>query len=118
MPPKRATPKSYELARQLRKIPTPAEEKLWARLRGNKLSGVYFRRQHAIGKYIIDFCSVKMKLVIELDGKEHLERSEYDLQRSTYLESLGYKVLRFWNSQVLSDIEAVLRLIETELKNK
>jgi very-short-patch-repair endonuclease len=76
MPPKRANPKSYELARQLRKLPSPAEKRLWLTLRGNKLNGVNFRRQHAIGKYIIDFVSVKMKLAIELDGSQHLEQGE------------------------------------------
>ena len=68
MPPKRANPKSYERARALRREPTPAEKKLWAYLRGDKLNGVNFRRQHAIGNFIVDFVSVKRKLVIELDG--------------------------------------------------
>ncbi len=68
MPPKRANPKGYERACQLRKEPAPAERKLWAYLRGDKLNGVNFRRQHAIGNYIHDFVSVKKKLVIELDG--------------------------------------------------
>jgi len=64
MPPKRVNPKSYELARQARKEPTPAERRLWLVLRGNKLNGVNFRRQHAIGKYVVDFCAVKKKLAI------------------------------------------------------
>jgi len=76
MPPKRANPKSYQLARQLRKKPTPAEKRLWMVLCGDKLNGVKFRRQHAIGKYVVDFCSVKRKLAIELDGSQHLEQSE------------------------------------------
>ena len=91
MPPKRANPKSYELARQLRKLPTPAESRLWIVLRRNNLKGVSFRRQHAIGKYVIDFVSVKLKLAIELDGNQHLEQGEYDLQRTAYLESLAVK---------------------------
>ena len=118
MPPKRATPKGYERAHQLRKEPTPPESKLWAYLRGNKLNGVSFRRQHAIGKYIVDFCSVKMKLIIELDGNQHMEQSEYDIARSIYLESLGYKVMRFWNSQVMNDIEGVIRSIEIVLNDE
>jgi len=68
-------------------------------LRGDKLNGLSFRRPHAIGKYVIDFCAVKKKLAIELDGSQHLEQSEYCIQRTAYLESLGYKV-RFWNAQV------------------
>jgi very-short-patch-repair endonuclease len=118
MPPKRANPKSYELARQLRKELTPAERRLWMVLRGNKLNGVNFRRQHAIGKYVIDFCSVKKKLAIELDGSQHLEQGEYDIQRTAYFESLGYKVMRFWNAQVINDMEGVIRSIEAALKSK
>ncbi len=118
MPLKRANPKSYELARQLRKVPTPAEEKLWAILRGDKLNGVHFRRQHAIGKYVIDFCCVKRKLAIELDGSPHLEQTEYDIQRTAYLESLGYKVIRFWNGQVMKDIEGVIHSIEASLNDE
>ena len=68
MPSKRTTPKGYERARLLRKELMPAERKLWAYLRGSKLNGVKFRRQHAIGNFVIDFCSIQKKLVIELDG--------------------------------------------------
>jgi very-short-patch-repair endonuclease len=117
MPPKRANPKSYELAHQLRSEPTPAEQRLWLVLRGDKLNGIRFRRQHALGKYVIDFVSVKSKLAIELDGSQHLEQSEYDLQRAAYLESLGYKVIRFWNNQVMNDIEGVMISIEAALKD-
>ena len=85
---------------------------------GNKLGGVKFRRQHAIGKYAVDFCSVKRKLTIELDGSQHLEQSEYDIQRTAYLESQGYKVIRFWNAQVLNDIEGVICSIEAALNSK
>ena len=118
MPPKRANPESYRLARQLRKEPTPAERRLWVVLRGNKLNGVNFRRQHAVGKYVVDFCSVKKKLAIELDGGQHLEQSEYDIQRSAYLESQGYKVIRFWNERVMNDIEGVIRSIEAALNDE
>jgi very-short-patch-repair endonuclease len=115
MPPKRATPKGYQRAHQLRKELTPAESKLRAYLRGNKLNGVSFRRQHAIGKYIVDFCAVKLKLVIELDGSHHLEQSEYDATRTSYLESQGYKVIRFWNNQVMNDIQGVIGVINAAL---
>src|SRR6266487_6629384 len=109
MPPRRTTPKGYEHARRLRKEPTPAEIKLWARLRGNKLNGVSFRRQHAIGNYVPDFCSPKAKLIIELDGSQHLEQEQYDKERTKYLESQGYKVVRFWNNEVIKEIENVIR---------
>lgn len=120
MPPKRANPKSYERARQLRKELTPAEKKLWSYLRGNQLNGINFRRQHAIGKYIVDFVSVKKKLVIELDGSHHLEpqQQEYDAKRTRYLESVGYRVLRFWNWQVEKDVNAVIRAIELVLNHE
>lgn len=108
MPPKRATPKGYENARKLRKELTPAERKLWAYLRGDKLNGINFRRQHAIGNYIADFCSPKAKLIIELDGSQHLEQEEYDAERTKYLESQGYKVIRFWNNQIMNDMNGVI----------
>jgi very-short-patch-repair endonuclease len=68
MPAKRTTPRGYQRARELRKAPSPAELKLWAYLRGGRFNGVKFRRQHAIGEYIPDFCSIKHQLIIELDG--------------------------------------------------
>jgi very-short-patch-repair endonuclease len=66
---------------------------------------------HAIGNYIPDFCSPKGKLIIELDGSQHLDQEEYDEERTKYFESQGYKVIRFWNNQVINDIEAVIRAI-------
>ncbi len=118
MPPRRTTPKGYENARKLRKEPTPAEGKLWAYLRGNKLNGINFRRQHAIGNYVPDFCSPKAKLVIELDGSQHLEQEEYDKERTKYLESQGYKVIRFWNNQVMNDMDGVIRAILFVMDNE
>ena len=115
MPPKRTTPKGYERGRALRKEPTPAEGKLWAYLRGDKL-GVKFRRQHALGPYIVDFCSIKAKLIIELDGSQHLEQAEYDQERTLYLEAQGYKVIRFWNNQVMNDISGVILAIQYALE--
>ncbi len=99
----------------MRKELTPAEQKLWAYLRGNKLNGVNFRRQHAIGNYIVDFVSIKQKIIIELDGSQHLGQEESDTERTQYLESQGYKVIRFWNNQVINDIEGVIRAIEIAL---
>jgi very-short-patch-repair endonuclease len=111
MPPRRTTPKGYELARKLRRQLTPAESKLWAYLRGNRLNGVSFRRQHAIGKYITDFCAPRMKLIIELDGSQHLSRVAYDEERTKFFEAQGYKVIRFWNHQIMNDIQGVLKAI-------
>ena len=86
-------------------------------MRGDKLDGVNFRRQHAIGKYIVDFCSLKKKLVIELDGSQHLEQEEYDQERTLYLESQGYRVIRFWNDQVMNDMEGVIRTVIFAVKS-
>ncbi|HET9908555.1 MAG TPA: DUF559 domain-containing protein [Anaerolineales bacterium] len=94
-------------AGKLRKDSTPAERKLWSKIRNDRL-GVTFRRQHAIGKYIPDFASPRAKLIIELDGSQHLEQQEYDQERTKYFESLGYKVIRFWNSDVMNRIDEVL----------
>ena len=106
----RSNPKTRTHAIELRKEPTPAESKLWSRIRNDQL-GVTFRRQHAIGKYIPDFVCVQKKLIIELDGSQHLEQQEYDNERTEYLESLGYKVIRFWNNDVTNNIDGVILAI-------
>ena len=108
--PKRSNPKTKHQAIKLRKESTPAERKLWSRIRNDQL-GVTFRRQHAVGKYIPDSSSPKAKLIIELDGSQHLEQEEYDEERTKYLESQGYKVIRFWNNEVMKNIESVIRAI-------
>ena len=108
---KRSTPKIMRRAGELRLNPTPAEAKLWSRLRAHRLSGVGFRRQHAIGNYISDFCAPGKMLIIELDGSQHLEQEEYDIERTAFLESKGYKVLRFYNNDVMKDIDKVLGVI-------
>jgi len=79
-------------------------------LRNDQL-GVSFRRQHAIGNYIVDFCSPRQKLIIELDGGQHLEQQEYDQVRTEFLQAKGYRVLRFWNKDVLSDLNGVMKAI-------
>ncbi|SRR6266498_2059481 len=107
---KRSDPKTKHNAIKLRKASTPAELKLWSRIQNDQLR-VTFRRQHAVGNYIPDFCSPKVKLIIELDGSQHLEQEEYDEERAKYLESLGYKVIRFWNNDVVKDIEGVILAI-------
>jgi len=106
----RSNPKTKHQAIELRKVPTPAERKLWSRIRNDQL-GDTFRRQHAIGNYVPDFCSPKAKLVIELDGSQHIEQEEQDKERTKYLESQGYRVIRFWNNDVMNDIEGVIRAI-------
>ena len=98
--------------------PTPEEQRLWIFLKSKQISGVRFRRQHSIGKYIVDFCAVKEKLVIELDGSQHLEAEEYDNERTEFLNSKGFRVIRFWNNDVMNNIQAVLQEIEKEIQTK
>ena len=108
---KRTTPKVFGYAKQLHRNMTPAEVKLWARLRAHRLEGVHFRNQHAIGNYVVDFCAPRKKLIIELDGSQQIDQEGYDKERTEYLESKGYKVIRFWNNDVMNDIESVIRAI-------
>lgn len=98
-------------SRRLRLQQTDAESKLWARLRARQLCNVKFRRQHPIGPFIADFCTVERGLVIELDGGQHASQAQPDQRRSAYLERSGYRVLRFWDNEVLMNMEAVLERI-------
>jgi adenine-specific DNA-methyltransferase len=98
-------------ARQLRRNQTDAEQALWARLRDRQLSGAKFRRQHPIGPFVADFCCSEQKLVVELDGGQHAVEIAGDRKRSRFLEAQGYRVLRFWNHDVLKDTVAVLERI-------
>ena len=116
MPPRRFTPKTIHQAGELRKQATPAERKLWTYLRLMREDGIRFRRQHAIGMFITDFCAPRKKLVIELDGSQHLEQEEYDQERTNYLEAQGYKVIRFWNNDVMNNIEGVVSSIKFALE--
>src|SRR3990167_8015554 len=100
-----------ERARSLRRNMTIAEKKLWAHLRSKRFSSIRFRRQAILGNYIIDFISFDPKIIIEVDGSQHIDQAAYDETRTEYLSSLGYKVLRFWNNDVLNNIEIVLNTI-------
>jgi len=115
MPERRTTPDGYKRARQLRRAQTEPEARLWSRLRAHRLEGVGFRRQHAIGPFIVDFCAPRQKLVIELDGSQHLDRENYDASRTRYLDERGYRVVRFFNDQVMNHLESVLEVIRQAL---
>ncbi len=104
-------------ARKLRREITDAEKKLWAQLRDRQLCGAKFRRQHPMGPFITDFCCVERGIVVELDGGQHAEQSAADQARTDFLESRGYRVLRFWNNDVLTNLEACLERISAELKS-
>jgi very-short-patch-repair endonuclease len=103
-------------ARSMRAEPTQAERKLWWNLRHRLATpGTHFRRQVRIGYYIVDFASHGLKLVIELDGGQHAERSVLDAKRTTFLEGEGYRVLRFWNNDVMQNIDGVLEVIQSSI---
>jgi very-short-patch-repair endonuclease len=97
-------------ARTMRAAPTDAELCLWRLLRDRRLNGVKFRRQVPLGPYIVDFLCVGVKLIVEADGSQHAE-SPRDKARDAYLASQGWKVLRFWNNEVLQNREGVLETI-------
>ncbi len=99
------------VARKLRKQSTDAERKLWRHLRAHRMAGYKFKRQVVIEPYIVDFACLEARLIVEADGGQHLEQVEDDLKRSEFLESLGYKVLRFWNDEILCSIDIVLERI-------
>jgi len=110
-------------ARDLRNNTTDAERALWRVLRGRQLQGFRFRRQVPIGGFIADFVCPQAKLIIELDGGQHAERSEYDAARTSRLEAMGYRVLRYWDNDVLLRLESVVddifrRLISFQGKDK
>ena len=107
--------RNSERAHTLRVDQTEAEARLWNRLRDRRLAGAKFRRQHPTGPYIVDFCCVERRLIVEVDGGQHSEADSGDEGRSAYLASFGFKVLRFWNTDVLSNIEGVLGQIEEYL---
>ena len=115
---RRTTPKIFGRAKQLHREMTPAETKLWQHLRAHRMGDVHFRNQHSIGNYIVDFCAPRKKLIIELDGSQHLEQGEYDKERSAFLKLKGYRVLRFWNNDVMKDIDSVLTVIWEALKEQ
>jgi very-short-patch-repair endonuclease len=97
------------LAREMRAAPTEAERKLWWHLRHRMpLDGTHFRRQVQIGRYIVDFVSRRAKLIVEVDGGQHAMQTAADHERTQFLESQGYRVLRFWNNDVMTNIEGVL----------
>ncbi len=103
-------------AKTLRREMTDAEQALWFRMRGGRLDGWKFRRQHPIPPYIVDFCCMEAKLVVELDGSQH--DADVDAARTAALERQGLQVLRFWDNQVLADIDEVLGEILLTLRDR
>lgn len=102
-------------ARQLRKHMTDAESQLWRHLRRRNIEGFKFRRQHPLGPFVADFACLEARLIVEIDGGQHGERESYDGRREAWLRQQGYRVLRFWNNEVLCETESVLEVIRDSL---
>ena len=104
---KRVTAKFLQRSRKLRKESTPQEIILWSRIKDRQFKNLKFKRQYQIGTYIVDFICEEKKLIIELDGWQHSEQKEYDLERTRYFERQGYRVLRVWNGEINSNLAGV-----------
>jgi very-short-patch-repair endonuclease len=105
-----------DAARKLRRDQTEAEQKLWSRLRRHQMKGLQFRRQYPIGPFIADFVCLEAKLIIEVDGSQHADQTDRDERRSEFLREAGYTVLRFWNYEVIGEIDQVVQRIVDALE--
>ena len=104
-------------AKNLRKQSTDAERHIWYNLRANRL-GFKFKRQVPLGVYIVDFACLEKRLIVEIDGGQHLENQAYDMERTVWLNARGFKVLRFWNNDVLQQTTSVIEVIMQALSEK
>jgi very-short-patch-repair endonuclease len=102
---------NVDRARNLRQKQTDAEQTLWRHLRARRLQGWKFRRQHQLGSYIVDFVCPDAQLIVELDGGQHADQLIYDERRTLELQAMGYLVLRFWNNDVLANLEGTLEAL-------
>ncbi len=102
-------------ARSLRTHPTDAERAVWTALRRQQLDGHRFRRRHPFGPYVVDFVCLAQKLAAEVDGGQHAAERDRDAQRTAWLEARGYRVLRFWNNEVLENPDGVIEVIRAAL---
>lgn len=111
--------KSINNAKDLRTNQTNCENILWQHLRAKRLNGIKFRRQVPVGKYIVDFVNLGTKLVVELDGSQHLEDNnlKYDEHRTEYLNKQGYTIIRFLDNEIINNLEEVLYKIVEEYQN-
>ena len=105
-------------ARELRAKSIEAEKLLWRHLRNRQLNGYKFRRQVPLWNYVADFVCLSPKVIVELDGGQHMDNQTYDERRSKYLESLGYTVVRFWNNEMLNNPSGVLESLTLTLKER
>lgn len=105
-------------AKRMRKAPTEAEARLWRELRAHRFLGFKFKRQQPIGRYIVDFACLSRKLLIEIDGSQHLDAVAHDEARSAWLQSQGFRVVRFWNHDVLARTIEVMDAIHAALESR
>ncbi|GAA4718291.1 hypothetical protein GCM10023325_13780 [Sphingomonas lutea] len=98
----------------MRKNATEAENKLWSALRSRQFHGLKFRKQVEIGGYIVDFLCAERRLIVEVDGGQHIP--ERDARRTAILESLGFRIVRFWNDDILQNLEGVWTILELALE--
>jgi very-short-patch-repair endonuclease len=106
---------SIRIARELRCNPTDAEQRLWSRIRRKQLNGHRFRRQVPLGPYVVDFACLESKLVVEVDGGQHALDVARDAERTAWLQAQGFRVLRFWNNEVLGNTGGVIETIRGTL---
>ena len=106
----RLHPEHRDFARKLRGLSTDAERLMWSRLRGRQLNGAKFRRQHPLGLYVLDFVCLEAGLVIEVDGSQHADSAD-DAERDAWLAFQGLHVLRFWNNDVMHNMDGVLEVV-------
>jgi very-short-patch-repair endonuclease len=116
--PPRLWAKLRPLAQQMRREPTPAEHKLWQRLRRNQIHGVRFRRQHSIERFIVDFYCARARLIVEVDGPVHQYTQQEDAIRQAFLEQQGFQVLRFTNLDVFNNLDAVVEQIAAAVRER
>ena len=112
----KVSPKLLERAKELRHEMTPAEKILWEHLKANRLNGLHFRRQQVVHGYFPDFYCHQHELIVEVDGEIHDMQVEYDAEREEYLKSLGFRIIRFTNEEVVKNLKAVLQRIVDECK--
>jgi very-short-patch-repair endonuclease len=103
-------------AAKLRRNMTDAEKRIWHQVRDRRLKGHKFKRQWSLGPYVVDFCCIEQRLVVEIDGGQH--SAEVDATRTAELNAMGYRVMRFWNNDVLANLDGVLMSLLAELETR
>lgn len=111
----RIKPQTKKASRRLRSEMTDAERRLWQCLRLRQVEGHKFRRQHPLGRYILDFVCLERRLVVEVDGGQHSEQQDYDETRTEWLRWRGFRVVRFWNNEIMNNIDGVMEAIRQAL---